>query len=110
MAGLVVLDVLLNGLNRCFVVGACRDRLDYDGLGDFTGRFIGDGNDSAVGDGGVSEKVSFEFCGCDLEALVLQVSYGFRGEKSVQKGNTDLDLDKFLDAVDNENMFVALRT
>lgn len=32
-----------------------------------------DGDDGAVGDGGVREEVGFEFCGGDLEALEFVV-------------------------------------
>lgn len=69
VTGLVVFHVLLDGLHGCLVIRAGRGRLDHDGLGDFTGRVVGDGDDGAVGDSRVGEDVSLEFGGCNLQPL-----------------------------------------
>ena len=41
-------------------------RLDNKGLGNLAGAVVGDGNDGAVGDGGVVEEAGLEFGGGNL--------------------------------------------
>lgn len=69
MTSLVLLDVLLDRLGGCRIVGTGFSRLDDNGPGDFACCVVGDGDDGAVGDGGVGEEVGFEFGGGDLQAL-----------------------------------------
>jgi len=56
---LVLLDVLLDRLGGCCIVGTGFSGLDNDGLGDFARCVVGDGDDGAVGDGRVGEEVGF---------------------------------------------------
>lgn len=69
MTSLVLLDVLLDRLCGCCIIGTGFSGLDDDGLGDFACCVVGDGDDGTVGDGGVGEDVGFEFGGGNLQTL-----------------------------------------
>jgi hypothetical protein len=64
------LDVFLDRFGGGFI-GAGGGRLDNDGLGDFSGCVVGDGDDGAVCDGRVGEKVCLELGGCYLKTLFV---------------------------------------
>lgn len=69
VSSLVLLDVLLDRLSGCCIVGTSFSRLDDDGLGDFACCVVGNGDNGAVADGRVGEDVGFEFGGGNLQAL-----------------------------------------
>lgn len=74
MARLVALDELLDTAadDGVGVLETSRGGVfDDPGEREFAGGVVGDGDDGAVGDGGVFEESGFEFGGGDLEALLI---------------------------------------
>jgi len=76
MPSLMFLNMLLDFScdHPIVVFEANRGGFDDEGFGDFACCVVGDGNDGAVGYGGVGKDVGFEFGGSDLEALRILVS------------------------------------
>ena len=68
MPSLVILNVLFDGLGSVFVRSSGRS-LDDNGLGNFAGRIVGNGDDGTVCHGRVGEEVSLKLGGRDLQTL-----------------------------------------